>query len=60
MLEEHTPHGIGNHAVIINEYNEPLANQLKEFWNRFIMLAFLISTLNMTREMIPIMYLKLI
>ncbi len=31
MLEEHTPHGIGNHAVIINEYNEPLANQLKEF-----------------------------
>lgn len=31
MLEEHTPHGIGNHAVIMNEYNEPLANQLKDF-----------------------------
>lgn len=31
MLEEHTPHGIGNHAVIINEHNEALANQLKEF-----------------------------
>ena len=31
MLEEHTPHGIGNHAVVINEYNEPLANQLKDF-----------------------------
>lgn len=31
MLEEHTPHGIGNHAVVINEYNEALANQLKAF-----------------------------
>lgn len=31
MLEEHTPHGIGNHAVIMNEYNEPLAEQIKEF-----------------------------
>lgn len=31
MLEEHTPHGIGNHAVIINEYNEELANKIKNF-----------------------------
>lgn len=31
MLEEHTPHGIGNHAVVINEYNEDLAKKLKEF-----------------------------
>lgn len=31
MLEEHTPHGIGNHAVVINEYNKELAEQLKNF-----------------------------
>lgn len=31
MLEEHTPHGIGNHAVIINEYNKELANTIKNF-----------------------------
>ncbi len=29
LLEEHTPYGIGNHAVIINEYNEKLINSLK-------------------------------
>lgn len=31
LLEEHTPQGIGNHAVIINEYNDRLAFELKEF-----------------------------
>ena len=31
MLEEHTPHGIGNHAVIMNEYNEELAIKIKDF-----------------------------
>ena len=31
MLEEHTPHGIGNHAVVINEYNQELAEKLKNF-----------------------------
>ena len=31
MLEEHTPHGIGNHAVVINECNIELANKLKNF-----------------------------
>ncbi len=31
MLEEHTPHGIGNHAVVINEYNEELSLQIKNF-----------------------------
>ncbi len=31
MLEEHTPHGIGNHAVIINEFNEELSLKIKNF-----------------------------
>ena len=31
LLEEHTPHGIGNHAVIVNEVNEPLAQKLRGF-----------------------------
>ena len=29
LLEEHTPHGIGNHAVIITEHNEALENKIK-------------------------------
>lgn len=29
LLEEHTPHGIGNHAVIITESNEELQNKIK-------------------------------
>jgi D-aspartate ligase len=28
LLEEHTPHGIGNHAVILTEYSESLQTQL--------------------------------
>ena len=31
MLEEHTPHGIGNHAVVITEVNKELSNKLKDF-----------------------------
>ncbi|MFV0516966.1 MAG: carboxylate--amine ligase [Aminipila sp.] len=30
LLEEHTPHGIGNHAVIITEHNEVVENQFKQ------------------------------
>lgn len=29
LLEEHTPHGIGNHAVILTEYNPDIEVQLK-------------------------------
>lgn len=29
LLEEHTPHGIGNHAVIITEHNEAVESQFK-------------------------------
>ncbi len=31
MLEEHTPHGLGNAAVIMNDYNEELSDKIKEF-----------------------------
>lgn len=30
LLEEHTPHGIGNHAVIITEHNEEVTERFKE------------------------------
>ncbi len=30
LLEEHTPHGMGNHAVILTERNEELMMQVKE------------------------------
>lgn len=30
LLEEHTPHGIGNHAVIITEHNEELENRFRK------------------------------
>jgi len=29
LLEEHSPHGIGNHAVILTEYNEELCLKMK-------------------------------
>lgn len=29
LLEEHTPHGIGNHAVIISEHNEELEQKFR-------------------------------
>lgn len=31
MLEEHTPHGLGNTAVLMNEYNPELSEMLKRF-----------------------------
>lgn len=31
MLEEHTPHGLGNTAVLVNEYNAELSGMLKRF-----------------------------
>lgn len=31
MLEEHTPHGLGNTAVLTNEYNEELSEMLRRF-----------------------------
>lgn len=31
ILEEHTPRGLGNHAVIINETNSELVNVIKNF-----------------------------
>ncbi len=31
LLEEHTPYGIGNHAVIITEYEEELMDKFKKF-----------------------------
>ncbi|HEX3029099.1 MAG TPA: ATP-grasp domain-containing protein [Clostridia bacterium] len=31
MLEEHTPHGLGNTAAMINEYNRELSETLKNF-----------------------------
>lgn len=30
LLEEHTPHGIGNHAVIITEHNQEVEQQYKK------------------------------
>lgn len=30
LLEEHTPHGIGNHAVIITEHNEEVAEKFRK------------------------------
>ena len=31
LLEEHNPHGIGNHAVIMTEHNEQLCLKIKDF-----------------------------
>jgi D-aspartate ligase len=31
MLEEHTPHGLGNTAVLVNEHNEELSEMLRLF-----------------------------
>ncbi len=31
LLEEHTPHGIGNHAVILNEVNPALTQKIQAF-----------------------------
>ncbi len=34
LLEEHTPKGIGNHAVILNEYNEELCKKYQNLLER--------------------------
>lgn len=31
LLEEHSPHGLGNHAVIMTEYNEEVCQKIKAF-----------------------------
>lgn len=31
MLEEHTPHGLGNTSVIMNDYNEEFSNKIRNF-----------------------------
>lgn len=31
LLEEHTPHGLGNTAILINEYNPELSEMLRRF-----------------------------
>jgi D-aspartate ligase len=31
MLEEHTPHGLGNTSVIMNDYNEEFSGQIRNF-----------------------------
>ena len=31
MLEEHTPHGIGNTAVLMNEHNQELSEMIRRF-----------------------------
>jgi len=40
ILEEHTPHGIGNHAVIINEYEPELCNRLKDLLEKLNYVGF--------------------
>ena len=32
LLEEHSPHGIGNHAVILTEHDEALSLKIKACW----------------------------
>lgn len=31
LMEEHTPKGLGNHSVIINDYNKEIVNNVKNF-----------------------------
>lgn len=40
LLEEHTPKGIGNHAVILNEFNDTLCQQIKVFLERLQYVGF--------------------
>ena len=40
LLEEHTPKGIGNHAVILNEYNEELCLKFKNFLEKIRYVGF--------------------
>ncbi|HML38901.1 MAG TPA: ATP-grasp domain-containing protein [Bacillota bacterium] len=40
LLEEHTPHGLGNHAVIITEHNEELAEKFKTLLEKLHFVGF--------------------
>lgn len=40
LLEEHTPKGIGNHALIINDYNEALLETIKIFLEKIGYIGF--------------------
>jgi len=40
LLEEHTPHGIGNHAVIITEHNGELEEKYKKLLESFNFVGF--------------------
>ena len=40
LLEEHTPHGIGNHAVIITEHNKELTDTFKNLLEKMQYVGF--------------------
>ncbi|MDO4711677.1 MAG: ATP-grasp domain-containing protein [Peptostreptococcaceae bacterium] len=40
LLEEHTPKGIGNHAVILNEYDPDLCNRFKKMLEKLNYIGF--------------------
>ena len=40
LLEEHTPHGLGNHAVILLEQNEALCGKIRDFLERLHYVGF--------------------
>lgn len=40
LLEEHTPHGIGNHAVILTEPNDELCQRFKDFLEKLRFVGF--------------------
>jgi len=40
LLEEHTPHGIGNHAVIITEHNDAVEKQYKKLLEQLNYIGF--------------------
>lgn len=40
LLEEHTPHGLGNHAVIITEHNEELTRKFKNLLEKLHFIGF--------------------
>lgn len=40
LLEEHTPRGLGNHAAILNDYNEVLMQKIKSFLEQIAYIGF--------------------
>lgn len=40
LLEEHTPHGVGNHAVILTEPNDALCQRFKDFLEKLQFVGF--------------------